>query len=142
MARQLHLFAFALAFLMSSCGEHREHRDLGYSLGLYHSKSNESLQSTEVAFHSWLIAHGLTQSSSPGGVAAWSGVHSAGEQSSWYALPVGHDKVLLRISTSAEAKYINASTFYDGVFTSAQLSKMRQRNQQLWFDIISWFRAC
>jgi len=139
MIRHLAFVFLALSlFLTTAC---REHMAYGYSLSLYHTRSQQSFESTKAAFHSWLLAQGLTLSPSPGGMAEWSGGHSPDDQSTWYALSVGRNNLLLRVSASPQGRDIRASTHYDGAFTAAELAEMRRRNHRLWLEIIEWFET-
>lgn len=131
----LTVLLFCLPYLGKKSAGH------GYMLGLYHSDRDEAWQSTTAAFKSWLGASGWKTISSPGGVAEWSGMHSQGDKSSWYAMSIGSNELHLRITTNARGRGIHASTDYNGRFTDAELAAMRQRNHQLWLDIIAWFEA-
>jgi uncharacterized membrane protein len=79
----------------------------------------------------------LSPASPPGGTAEWSGHHSPGDQSSWYTLPVGQNKLLLRV-TEDRQNGLTAAINYDGKFTSGEVQEMRRQCKNFWVEIIDW----
>ena len=125
-------------FLLGSCTK----RDsCGYMLGLYRSDNPAVFATTLSGFQAWLTARGLQPVPSPGGPAEWSGMHTEGDENAWYALAVGGQQVFLRVTVTARGTQINASTSYDGAFTTKESADMRRQNHQLWLEIIAWFEA-
>lgn len=141
MTRYPAFFILAATLLLTSCGEHREQSELGYFLTLYRSENQESFETATSGFQAWLLTKGLKPVPSPGGTAEWAGMHSTGDNDGWYALPIGGNQLLLRVTVNAHGKEITASTNYGGAYTPGELAEMRHRNHQLWLDIISWFEV-
>ncbi len=56
-------------------------------------------------------------------------------------MPMGRNRLLLCMTANPQHGDIIASTNYNGDFTTAELADVRNRNRQLWLDMIAWFEA-
>ena len=122
--------------LLSACRKQVGH---GYTISLYQTDKEEAYQATASSFHLWLIGYGLRPASSPGGMAEWSGVHSAGDHKSWYLFPVRRGELLLRVSENEHGRHISASLYHHGTYTARELATTRGHAAELWQDILAWF---
>lgn len=127
-----------ICLALVSCTKRAGH---GYMSTLFLSESTSDFEHVSVRLHQWLLSHGLSETTSPGGLAAWSGTHVEGERPQWYSLPVGRHSVLLRITLDPRSKEINADTDYDGYFTDSELTAVCMANLKLWNDLFDWVEA-
>ena len=120
----------------------RKVHGMGYNFGLYNTEDARAYEQTKEDFANWIVAHGFSPTQSPGGTAAWSGIHSDGDTQQWYQLPVGGNLLRLRITANPRnANSISADMDDDGYYTSAELDEMRHRELMLWNEMIAWFET-
>jgi len=113
----------------------------GYIGSLFDGDSTEDFENVSVRLHQWLLSHGLSETASPGGLTAWSGMHVQGAHAQWYSLPVGRHSVLLRITLDPRSKEICAEMDYNGYFTDTELTEVRIACVRLWNDLFDWEAA-
>jgi len=120
----------------------RQAQEMGYTFGLYHSEDDKAYEQTRADFADWIMARGFTPCPSPGGMAAWSGMHSTGDTQQWYQMPVGSNLLRLRITTNHQnGNSISADTDDGGYYTPAELADMHRREVTLWNEMIAWFET-
>ncbi|HEY8902878.1 MAG TPA: hypothetical protein VIM48_04170 [Chthoniobacterales bacterium] len=129
---------FLICLTIASCTKSAGY---GYMSTLFLGESTSDFEHVSVRLHQWLLSHGLSERTSPGGLAAWSGPHVEGERPQWYSQPVGRRSVLLRITLDPRSKEICADTDYEGYFTNSELIEVRMANLKLWNDLFDWVEA-
>jgi hypothetical protein len=132
------IISFIICGALSSC---TKRAGIGYEQGLFLSKSASDFENVSTRLHDWLLSSKLEITSSPGGMAAWSGLHMEGEKVQWYRLQIGRHPLLLRITLDPRSKQIQASTDYGGDFTTSELAQIRRANLKLWNDIFNWMES-